>query len=107
MREYRDLVMEMPFQFQAELLFVSRAIGILAGMATNLDPEFDPWQKTIPYAKRFTKEELKTDWQGLPEEIAIVGQHVMKLPTHLDQVLTKAKQGKLAIQVSLSPERGT
>jgi len=104
MREYRDLIIEMPFQFQAELLFVSRAIGILAGMATNLDPEFDPWQKTIPHAKQFAKEELKTDLQGLPEEIAILGQHVMKLPENLDQVLTKAKQGKLAIQVSLSPE---
>ena len=103
-REYRDLIMEMPFQLQAELLFVGRAVGILAGLATKLDPEFDPWKKTIPYARQFAKEELLADWKGLPEEIAILGQHALKLPTNLDQVLTKAKQGKLSILVSLSPE---
>lgn len=104
MREYRDLVMEMPFQLQAELLFVGRAVGILAGMATKLDPEFDPWKKTMPYARQFAKAELLADWKGFPEEIAILGQHALKLPTNLDQVLTKAKQGKLSILVSLSPE---
>jgi len=104
MREYRDLIMEMPFQLQVELLFVGRAVGILAGMATKLDPEFDPWKKTIPYARQFAKEELLADWKGLPEEIAILAQHVLKLPTNLDQVLTKTKQGKLSFLVSLSPE---
>jgi predicted unusual protein kinase regulating ubiquinone biosynthesis (AarF/ABC1/UbiB family) len=104
MREYRDLVMEMPFQFQADMLFIGRAIGILAGMATTLDPDFDPWKKTIPYAKRFAVEELKANWGGWPEEIIMIGQHLLKLPTNLDQVLNKAKQGTLAVQVSLSAE---
>ena len=104
MREYRDLIIEMPFQLQAELLFVGRAIGILAGMATKLNPEFDPWKKTMPYARQFAKEELLAEWKGLPEEIAILGQHALKLPTNLDQVLTKARQGRLSILVSLSPE---
>ena len=58
----------------------------------------------MPYARQFAKEELLADWKGLPEEIAILGQHALKLPTNLDHVLTRAKQGKLSILVSLSPE---
>ena len=41
-KEYRDIVYDMPFQFPVDLLFVLRASGILSGMSTNLDPEFDP-----------------------------------------------------------------
>jgi len=104
MKEYRGLLLEMPFQFQADLLFIGRAIGILAGISTKLNPEFDPWKKTIPYAKRFAIEELKADWQGWPDEIMMLGQHMLKIPSNLGQVLTKAKQGALSIQVSLSPE---
>jgi predicted unusual protein kinase regulating ubiquinone biosynthesis (AarF/ABC1/UbiB family) len=104
LKEYRDLIMEMPFQFQVDLLFIGRAIGILAGISTKLDPEFDPWKKTIPYAKKFAIEELKADWQGWPEEIIMLGQHMLKIPSNLGQVLTKAKQGALSIRVSLSPE---
>jgi predicted unusual protein kinase regulating ubiquinone biosynthesis (AarF/ABC1/UbiB family) len=104
MREYRDLIAETPFQFQAEMLFVARAIGILAGMATHLDTDFDPWAKAIPYAKQFAKEELRADWKGWPEEAILWGNHLVKIPANLDTVLEKARQGNLAIQVSLSPQ---
>jgi predicted unusual protein kinase regulating ubiquinone biosynthesis (AarF/ABC1/UbiB family) len=37
-REYRDLIYEMPFQFPTDVLFAMRAVAILSGMATTLDP---------------------------------------------------------------------
>ena len=64
MQEYRDIVYEAPFQFPADMLFVVRAIGILSGMATNLDPNFDPWAESIPFAERLAKEELQKNWRG-------------------------------------------
>jgi predicted unusual protein kinase regulating ubiquinone biosynthesis (AarF/ABC1/UbiB family) len=86
------------------MLFIGRAVGILSGMATQLDPEFDPWEKTIPYAREFANEELRLDWKDLPDEISILGRHVLRIPAVLDDVLDKARHGSLAIQVSLSPE---
>lgn len=103
-RQYRDLIRETPFQLQADMLFIGRAVGILAGMATTLNPEFDPWQQTIPHARRFTQEELKAEWQGATEELFQLGRHILKIPSRLDHVLTKAGQGSLVMQVSLSPE---
>lgn len=104
LKEYRDLITEIPFQLQAEMLFIGRAVGILAGMTTQLDPEFDPWAKSIPYARSFAKEELKFDWKDLPEEIFLLARHLVRIPSILDQVLDKARHGSLSIQVSLSPE---
>jgi predicted unusual protein kinase regulating ubiquinone biosynthesis (AarF/ABC1/UbiB family) len=104
LREYRDLITDIPFQLQGEMLFVGRAVGILAGLATQLDPDFDPWDKSIPYARDFAREELKLDWKDLPEEVFQLGRHLSRIPSALDQVLDKARHGSLSVQVSLSSE---
>jgi predicted unusual protein kinase regulating ubiquinone biosynthesis (AarF/ABC1/UbiB family) len=101
--EYRDLVYEAPFQFPADMLFIVRAIGILSGMATNLDPDFDPWAETIPFAEQLAAEELQKNWQGWLQEITTLGQLIFKLPTQVDQVLTQAQRGNLVVQASLAP----
>ena len=104
MREYRDLILETPFQVQADMLFISRAVGILAGLTSTIDPEFDPWSKTLVYARRFAQEELTEDWQGFWQELFMLGKNVWRIPSHLEQVLTRTKQGALTVQVSLSPQ---
>lgn len=103
-REYRDLVNEAPFQFPADLLFVVRAIGILSGMATNLDPEFDPWAETIPFAEQLAQEELQKNWRGWAGEAFAWGQLLFKLPSQFDRTLTLAQRGNLTVQSSLAPD---
>lgn len=104
LREYRDLIMETPFQMQADMLFAGRAVGLLVGLSTTIDPEFDPWSKTLTYAKRFAREEVAGEWQGLWEELFMIGKYFRTIPAELESVLTRAKQGALTVQVSLSPE---
>ena len=104
LREYRDLVRHTPFQVQADMLYIGRAVGLLAGLATAIDPEFDPWSRSLVYARRFAKEEITEDWQGVWEELYLLGKSVWQIPGELEQVLSRAKQGALAVQVSLSPQ---
>lgn len=103
-REYRDIIYDAPFQFQVDMLFVVRAVGILSGMATNLDPEFDPWAETIPFAEQLAKEELQQNWRGWLQEIASLGQLALKLPAELDRILIQAQRGSLVVQTSLAPD---
>jgi predicted unusual protein kinase regulating ubiquinone biosynthesis (AarF/ABC1/UbiB family) len=42
-QEFSDLLYDMPFYLPQDFVYLSRAIGILSGMCTNLDPEFNPW----------------------------------------------------------------
>jgi predicted unusual protein kinase regulating ubiquinone biosynthesis (AarF/ABC1/UbiB family) len=104
LREYRDVIYDAPFQFQVDMLFVMRAVGILSGMATNLDPEFDPWAETIPFAERLAKEELQQNWRGWLQEALNFGQLIFRMPAQLERVLTLAQRGNLVVQTSLAPD---
>ncbi len=101
-REYREVIFSEPFQFQADMLFILRAAGILAGLATDLDENFDPWTKAIPYAERYAKEKFKQGKQDWRREFEILGRVFYKLPTHLERVLTHAQRGNLTIQTTPS-----
>lgn len=102
--QYRDLLYELPFQVQVDLLFASRAVGLLAGLSTHLDPEFDPWAETLPFAERLATEELRRDWRGLLREGLAQIQILMALPRRVDAVLGKAERGALSFQTALTPE---
>ena len=102
MREYRDLVYEMPFQLPADILFVGRAVGILSGMATSMDPNFDPWSATIPFAERLAAEELAGDWRGWRGEIVNLARMLLQMPTRMDQFLTQAQRGQLTVEAAPS-----
>jgi predicted unusual protein kinase regulating ubiquinone biosynthesis (AarF/ABC1/UbiB family) len=103
-REYRDILYELPFQVQVDLLFASRAVGLLAGLATHLDPEFDPWAETLPFAQRLATQELRRDWRALLQEGLVQLQFLLGLPRRIDSVFAKAERGTLNLQTTLAPE---
>jgi predicted unusual protein kinase regulating ubiquinone biosynthesis (AarF/ABC1/UbiB family) len=104
LKEYRDVIYDAPFQFQADMLFILRAVGILSGLATHLDPNFDPWAKTIPYAERFAKSKIRQKWRGWEQEIETIAHHFLELPGQINRLLTIMRQGKLSVRTYLSPE---
>ncbi|MGB3565230.1 MAG: hypothetical protein WBC09_19415, partial [Thermoanaerobaculia bacterium] len=101
---YWDLILDVPFQAPVELLFVSRAVGLLAGLATSLDPEFDPWSETIPFAQELAKEELREEAGDWMDQVVRHGQLILRLPVLTERVLTQAQRGKLTVQASLAPD---
>lgn len=42
-REFSDLIREMPFRVPQDFVYLGRTVSILSGMATALDPQFNPW----------------------------------------------------------------
>ena len=100
LNQFRDLIYSSPFQFQPELLFVFRAMGILAGIVTDLAPDFDPMVKLIPFARRLFLQDLPMGTDGLLS----IGFNVVKFVSRLNSVLTKLDGGKLVIESLPSPE---
>ncbi len=103
-REYSDLIYEMPFQFPTDVLFAMRAVAILSGMATTLDPHFDPWAATLPFAERLASAQLTRDWRGILDELGRMVQLALLLPARLDRLLTAAERGELTQQTALAPD---
>lgn len=102
--EYRDLIYQAPFQFPVDLLFALRAVGILAGMATSLDPEFDPWAETLPFAEEMARRGVgEAAREGL-EEAAATGRVLLRLPGDLERVLALAERDGIRVRADLSDE---
>ena len=102
--EYRDILYEMPFQLPTDLLFVGRAISILFGMATSLDPDLDPWEAIEPFAREMAAEEVKRDWRGLLGELEKMTRLVLSLPGKADRFFGQATRGELAVRTRWSRE---
>ncbi len=100
-REYRDLLFEAPIQVQADMLFALRAVGILAGLCTALDPDFDPWSETLPFAERLLRDDSR---RGVIEELGEVARALMRAPAQLDRLLAHVERGGMAVKSSFSPD---
>jgi len=103
-REYRDILYEMPFQFPTDLLFVGRALAILFGIATALDPDFDPWRAIEPFARQMATDEVRRDWRGIVGELEKATRLVLSLPGQADRFFRQASQGQLTMRTSWAPE---
>ncbi len=103
-REYGDILYQMPFQLPTDLLFVGRALAILSGMATALDPDFDPWRAIEPFARNMAAEEARRDWRGLLGEVEKMGRLALSLPGQADRFFQQAAQGNLTVRSAWTPE---
>jgi predicted unusual protein kinase regulating ubiquinone biosynthesis (AarF/ABC1/UbiB family) len=56
--KYQGLMTATPFQFQTEMLFMMRAMGILSGVTSTLDPKFDAWTETAPFARKLIQDDV-------------------------------------------------
>lgn len=102
--EYKDLVYDAPFQFQSEMLFTMRAVGLLSGLTTSIDPDFDPWAETMPFAQELAEEELSRNWQEWLLEIGKILSTSATLPGRLSTFLQNAERGSLPLETTFSFE---
>lgn len=100
--EYRDLVYQAPFQFPVDLLFAFRAVGLLAGLATSLDPDLDPWAETLPFAEELGGGGPTDTVRRALGELGHLAQVLLRLPAELERALTLAEREGLAVRLHLS-----
>jgi predicted unusual protein kinase regulating ubiquinone biosynthesis (AarF/ABC1/UbiB family) len=122
-RQFSDLLLTMPFQMPQDFIYLSRAVGILSGMCTGLDPNFDPWKEMQPFtAKLLTASSARTQTalgaektpNALPGALSVAGvalgvvrsyaQRLAQLPTLAETVLARADRGELNVQATLDSE---
>ncbi|HSG19010.1 MAG TPA: AarF/ABC1/UbiB kinase family protein [Anaerolineae bacterium] len=95
-REFRDILFEFPFQVPHDFIFLGRALGMLSGLASQLDPNINPWQLVEQYGQ-----EIIRSRQGLDLSLATIGEWVRilySLPGRAERILTDAEYGRLRVQ---------
>jgi predicted unusual protein kinase regulating ubiquinone biosynthesis (AarF/ABC1/UbiB family) len=89
------LLYRQPFCITAQFALPSRAIGLLTGVATKLDPELDFIAAATPYARVF----LRPDGAAVEQVVQLVEQVVsqvlgtgialLKMPQVVEQLLAR------------------
>ncbi|MBN1203026.1 MAG: AarF/ABC1/UbiB kinase family protein [Anaerolineae bacterium] len=127
-REFSDLLFSLPFQVPQDFIYLVRAVGILIGLCTGIDPRFDPWQEVQPFANILLAENGELPLPvGLtlrdllnPQAVRALlagdnlehllsagvdaARRVMQLPALADDVLRRANRGELIVQIAPAPE---
>jgi predicted unusual protein kinase regulating ubiquinone biosynthesis (AarF/ABC1/UbiB family) len=96
--EFRELIYTMPFQIPQDFIFLGRAVGILGGMCTGLDPEFNVWQHISPYAEKVIAEEATAGAEIWIEEAKTFLGALLSLPLKMESTLNKIDRGEIAIK---------
>lgn len=122
-REFNDLLYDMPFRVPQDFIYLGRTVGILTGMATALDPDFNPWieiqenvQKLITSDKEnnifdelgaILAEPFKALFAGdIPGFFAGVQQFIQRFqqPNRVEDMLQKIIDGDIAVVTQLNPQ---
>jgi predicted unusual protein kinase regulating ubiquinone biosynthesis (AarF/ABC1/UbiB family) len=103
-REFRDLIYEMPFQVPSDLLFLGRCLGILSGLCTGLDPDFNLFEGLAPFARGLLEEERGAGWEAamdwLLEQAGLLG----GFPRRIDAALRRIERGELEVKAGASKD---
>jgi predicted unusual protein kinase regulating ubiquinone biosynthesis (AarF/ABC1/UbiB family) len=108
-QEFSDLLLSMPFQMPQDFIYLSRAVGILSGMCTGLDPTFDPWQQMQPFVEKLmTEQNNSSPIPAGPRAMVDIGMKLIRdfasrayrLPQLADTVLARAERGELMVQIA-------
>jgi predicted unusual protein kinase regulating ubiquinone biosynthesis (AarF/ABC1/UbiB family) len=98
-REFGDLLYEMPFQIPENLILLGRCVGILSGMCTGLDSDFNLWTDLSPYATRLVEAESGGTVRTILNEIGNLARVLVSLPVKTDALLTRIEQGRLEVRI--------
>jgi predicted unusual protein kinase regulating ubiquinone biosynthesis (AarF/ABC1/UbiB family) len=97
--EFRELLYKMPFHVPEDLILLGRTLGILSGMCTGLNPQFNVWHELTPFAQTLLEEESTFNWRVLADEAWNVAAATLALPKQAESVLVKLNRSELALQV--------
>lgn len=99
-REFRSLIYSMPFQIPSDMLFLGRALGILSGLATQIDPRFNVFEAAAPFAQKMVADETGSIFKVAVDQALDLGKAVIRLPTQLDRLLELLNHGELRLNIS-------
>jgi len=96
--EFREILYNMPFQLPQDLIFLGRAVGILSGMCSGLDPQINVFEHLGPFTQKIIAEEAKHDWSYWVNEAGNIARKLISLPLRADSLITKLERGEIIVQ---------
>jgi predicted unusual protein kinase regulating ubiquinone biosynthesis (AarF/ABC1/UbiB family) len=99
--QFRELMLNMPFQLPENLLLLGRTIGILSGICTGLHAEFNLWEGIAPYAKKLAEGDGGSQWDVFLDEAGDLLKVLLAIPGKTERVLGRIERGELNVQMPM------
>ena len=96
--EFREILYNMPFQLPQDLIFLGRAVGILSGMCSGLDPQINVFEHLGPFTQKIIAEEATHGWSYWVNEAGDIARKLVSLPLRADSLITKLERGEISLQ---------
>lgn len=98
------LVRDMPFQIPQNLIYLGRAISLVSGNVTGLNPDINLFAEIQPFTKQLLERERgEQGWSDqLRRELTSLGQIAVTLPRQMDNYYKAANRGELQMRVDLT-----
>jgi len=97
---FRSLLLTMPFQLPQNLLNLGRAVAILSGMCTGLDPQFNLWKQIVPYAtKLLSADGSSSTVRVILDQAGELVKVLIALPAQTQRVFSQIERGDLHVQM--------
>jgi predicted unusual protein kinase regulating ubiquinone biosynthesis (AarF/ABC1/UbiB family) len=100
--QFRDLLSTLPFQIPQNILYLGRAVNILSGMSTALDPKFNAWREIQPFAKDIAGGGAAKTVQDVLQEVLKIARITIQLPGQIDALLSQTLNGQIEVKAQLS-----
>lgn len=97
-REFGDVIRSLPFQLPENFLLIVRAVSLTSGMCSSLEPDFNMWDAVEPYAAQLIRDERGNVVRAFAKEAASVAAVAARLPRRLDDLVTRAEEGRLSVE---------
>jgi predicted unusual protein kinase regulating ubiquinone biosynthesis (AarF/ABC1/UbiB family) len=102
--EFRELFYALPIQMPENIILFGRCVGILSGMCSGLNPDFNIWKSIVPYAENLVKSEDGTttgpvDWRFWLNEIGDLLRVLLSLPRKTEGLINRLESGRLEVRV--------
>lgn len=96
--EFGDVVRSLPFQFPENFLLIIRAMSLVSGNCSSLNPAFNIWDAVEPYAGELIRQEGGNVVQAFAGQAVTALRTAARLPQRLDDLTTRIEDGRLSVQ---------
>jgi predicted unusual protein kinase regulating ubiquinone biosynthesis (AarF/ABC1/UbiB family) len=96
--EFGDTIRVLPFQLPEHFLLVIRAVSLISGLSSTLNPDFNIWNAVEPYADRLLREERGGVAGSFAQEAVATVAAAARLPRRLDGLITRFEDGEVAVE---------